>query len=184
MSAVPRTGFSAVARLLHWLMAVMILAMLLIGIGMVASVSDRYELLVSIHRPLGIGILILVAIRLIYRRLHPPPPLPATMPSVMRLAARVSHLLLYGLMLMMPLVGWGMLSAAGYPIVLFGAVQLPPILPQDYAVYGWLRPLHTALAYLLFATFLAHLGAALFHGLIRHDGVLTSMASWRRTAAK
>ncbi len=181
MSTAPQMQFSPVARLLHWAMAVMILAMLLIGIGMVASVSERYELLVSLHRPLGIAILILVVIRFLYRQFNPPPGLPATLPPVLRLAAKASHFLLYGLMLVLPLLGWGMLSAAAYPIVLFGALQLPPILPQNLALYGWLRPLHTELAYLLFATFLAHLAAALFHGAIRRDGVLSSMASWRRT---
>jgi len=175
--------FSGVSRLLHWAMAIAILAMLFIGIGMVASVSERYELLVAVHRPLGIAILILVVIRLVNRLFNPPPALPATMPSMMRLAATASHVLLYALMFALPLVGWGMLSAARYPIVLAGGLQLPPILPHDIALYAWLRPLHTDLAYLLFATFLAHLGAALFHGLIRHDGVLGGMASWRRTIA-
>jgi cytochrome b561 len=173
--------FPIFSRVLHWLMAALILAMLLIGIGMVASVSERYELLVAIHRPLGIAILVLVVIRFLNRLLNPPPPLPVTMPPVMRWAAKASHVLLYALMFIMPLVGWGMLSAARYPIVLYGPLQLPPILPHDPALYAWLRPLHTDLAYLLFATFLAHLGAALFHGLIRRDGVLASMASWRRT---
>jgi cytochrome b561 len=56
---------------------------------------------------------------------------------------------------------------------------LPPILPHDLTLYAWLRDLHTDLAYLFFATFLVHFGAALFHGLIRRDGVLGSMASWR-----
>ena len=87
-------------------------------------------------------------------------------------------------MLAMPLVGWGMLSAARYPIVLYGPLQLPPILPHDLALYAWLRPLHTGLAYLLFATFLAHLSAALSHGLIRRDGVFESMASWRSGTTK
>jgi cytochrome b561 len=171
--------FSPFSRLLHWLMAVMILGMLFIGIGMAASVSQRYELLVSIHKPLGIAILILVIIRFVNRRFNPPPPLPETMPPLMRLAAKASHILLYALMFIQPLVGWGMLSAARYPIVLLGTIRLPPILPHDLALYAWLRPLHTDLAYLLFATFLAHFGAALFHGLIRRDGVLESMASGR-----
>ena len=82
-------------------------------------------------------------------------------------------------MFVLPLVGWGMLSAGGYPIVLFGSLQLPPILPQSAALYGDLRQLHTILAYLLFLTVVVHLAAALFHGLIRRDGVLESMASWR-----
>ena len=57
--------FPIPSRLLHWLMAAMILAMLFIGFGMVATVSKRYEILVSIHRPLGIAILILVVVRLV-----------------------------------------------------------------------------------------------------------------------
>lgn len=183
MMTAEQARFSAVSRVLHWVMAVAILAMLFIGIGMVASVSKRYELLVAIHRPLGIAILVLVVIRFANRRFNPPPALPGTMPWAMRLAATASHVLLYALMFVQPLVGWGMLSAARYPIVLVAGLQLPPILPHDLALYAWLRPLHTDLAYLLFATFLAHLGAALFHGLIRRDGVLGSMASWRRMLA-
>ncbi len=71
------------------------------------------------------------------------------------------------------------LSAARYPIVLYGPLRLPPILPHDLTLYAWLRDFHTVLAYLLFATFLAHFGGALFHGVIRRDGVFGSMASWR-----
>jgi len=75
------------------------------------------------------------------------------------------------------LVGWAMLSAAPYPIVLGGGLHLPPILPQDPVTYTWLRRAHTCLAYALFATIVVHFGAALLHGLIRRDGVLESMAS-------
>lgn len=173
--------FSAFSTVLHWLMALLILAMLFSGIGMAASVSERYKWLVSIHRPLGIAILILVVIRYLNRLANPPPLMPATMTALERFGAKASHLLLYTLMLVLPLVGWGMLSAASYPVVLYGSLQLPPILPHNLAIYAFLRNLHTYLAYLLFATFLAHLGAALLHGLIRQDGVLSSMASWQRT---
>ncbi|MGO8920715.1 MAG: cytochrome b [Stellaceae bacterium] len=175
----PQPRFAAPSRLLHWLMAAMVLAMLFIGVGMAASVSERYGLLVSIHRPLGIAILVLVVIRFANRLIHPPPALPDTLAPLQRLAAKASHLVLYALMLVMPLVGWGMLSAARYPVVLWGPLTLPPILPHDVVLYARLRSLHTFLAYLLFATFLAHFGAALFHGMIRRDGVFESMASWR-----
>jgi cytochrome b561 len=171
--------FAAASRLLHWLMAPMIIAMLFIGVGMAASVSRRYDLLVSIHRPLGIAILVLCVARIINRFINPPPDLPDTVPSLQRFAAKASHILLYALMLVMPLVGWGMLSAARYPVVLYGQVRLPPILPHDLFLYAWLRELHTGLAFLLFATVLVHLGAALYHGLIRRDGVFGSMASWK-----
>lgn len=168
--------FPAFSRLLHWLMAVMILAMLFIGIGMESSLAD-YHWLLSIHRPLGIAILALVAVRLVNRLVSPPPPLPVGMPSYMRLAAHASHLLLYGLMFAVPLVGWAMLSAARYPIILYGTLQLPPILPQNDMLYAALRGAHTVLALALFAVFLVHLAAALAHGFVFRDGVFGSMAS-------
>src|SRR5438105_6648258 len=180
MTTQPR--FAATCRLLHWLMAPMIIAMLFIGAGMAASVSRRYDLLVSIHRPLGIAILVLCVVRIVNRFINPPPDLPDTVPSLQRFAAKASHVLLYALMLVMPLVGWGMLSAARYPIVLYGPLRLPPILPHDLTLYARLRDLHTDLAYLFFATFLAHFAAALYHGLVRRDGVFDSMASWQRSS--
>jgi len=172
--------FTLISRWLHWSMAAMVLVMLFLGIGMAASVSERYRLLVAIHRPLGMAVLVLVAIRLVNRLLHPPPPLPDALPPWQRAAAKASHVLLYALMFIMPLLGWGMLSAARYPIVIFGSVHLPPILPRDPDLYAVLRQLHTDFAYLLFGVFLAHLGAALMHALIRRDGVFESMTSWRR----
>jgi len=177
MTMAQHLRFPIFSRILHWTMAVMVLAMLFIGVGMVASLTD-YHWLVSIHKPLGILILILVAIRLVNRLLHPAPPLPEGVPALQRFAAHASHVVLYALMFALPLVGWGMLSAADYPIVLYGPLELPPILPHDAALYAMLRTAHTVLAFLLFATFIAHFAAALMHALIYRDGVFPSMASW------
>ena len=173
-------AFTLASRVLHWLMAAMILAMLFIGVGMVASLTD-YHWLVDIHRPLGIAILALAALRLLNRLRRPAPPLPADMPVLLKFAAHASHVALYGLMFALPMVGWAMLSAAGYPIVLYGPWTLPPILPHDAGLYAQLRLAHTLLAYALFATFLAHLGAALLHAFIFRDGVFGSMASLKST---
>ncbi len=178
MSATHR--FTPLARLLHWSMALMILAMLFIGTGMIAGEPERYSALVLMHKSVGIAIFTLALLRLLYRLWHPAPPLPADLPGWQRFAAKASQVLLYALMLGLPLVGWAMLSAGDYPVTLYGGLQLPPILPANLALYAGLRGLHAMLAWLLFAIFLLHLGAALFHGLIRRDGVLTSMASWRR----
>jgi cytochrome b561 len=79
----------------------------------------------------------------------------------------------------LPLVGWGMLSAADYPIVLYGPLSLPPILPHDAEIYAVLRTTHTLLAFLLFGTFIAHFSGVMMHALIIHDGVFESMASWK-----
>lgn len=168
--------FNLIARLLHWSMALAILAMLFVGIGMVASVSLR-PTLVSLHRPLGIAILLLVIVRLTNRLRHAPPPLPADLPAIQVFAAKASHWLLYTLMFAMPLVGWSMLSAGGYPVIMFKGFTLPPIAPHDATVYAVLRGAHTWLALLLFATVLMHLAAALFHAWIRRDGVFASMTT-------
>ena len=105
------------------------------------------------------------------------PPLPADLPGWQVLAAKASHLLLYGLMLILPLLGWAMISAAGDPVTLVGAVQLPAIVPANAALFAFLRKAHGYLAYLLFLTVLLHLAAALFHAWVRRDGVLQSMLS-------
>jgi cytochrome b561 len=178
MTMTPHRPFPVFSRILHWTMAVLVLAMLFIGIGMVSSVS-AYHQLVAIHKPLGILVLILVAIRLVNRLINPPPPLPAGMPPWQRFAALGSHVLLYILMFAVPIVGWAMLSAARYPVVLYGALQLPPIMPQNPELFAVLRETHTVLALLLFATFLAHFGAALMHALIFRDEVFPSMTFWR-----
>jgi cytochrome b561 len=174
--------FSLPARILHWLMAVMILAMLFIGVGMVASVSERHDWLLRIHKPLGIAILILAVVRLAVRLRHPPPALPADLPAVQKLAAHASHWLLYILMLAMPLIGWAMLSAGGYPVMLSDSLRLPPIFPANPVAFAVLRHMHGWFAMLLFLTFLAHMGAALYHGLIRRDGVLSSMVRGEKKA--
>jgi len=175
--------FAVQSRILHWLMAAMLLAMLFIGVTMVASLGD-YHWLVAIHRPLGIMILILAAVRLINRKLTTLPPFPPTMSRRERRVASASEKLLYTLMFALPLIGWGMLSAAHYPIVMFGPVHLPPILPVNPTLYTVLRKSHTILAYLLFVTFLAHLSAILFHTLIIRDRLLDRMALWPTRSRK
>jgi cytochrome b561 len=172
-----RTQFTALMRILHWTMAAMVLTMLGIGIAMVTSLAD-YHVLISIHRPLGVAILILVVVRFVVRRLSRLPPFPPTMSLLERRAAEASEYALYALMFALPLVGWGMLSAARYPIVLFGSVHLPFILPHNALLYAILRKTHTVLAYLLFLTILAHFGAILFHTLIARDGMLLRMVPW------
>src|SRR5437899_12378017 len=109
MPAQPR--FPAVSRLLHWTMAVMVLIMLCIGVAMVVSLAD-YHALVSIHRPLGIAILILVVVRFMNRRLNPPPPFPDTMSRLERRAATASALTMYGLMFVLPVGGVVLVSVA------------------------------------------------------------------------
>src|SRR5438874_12531647 len=150
-----RRQFAASSRVLHWTMAAMVLTMLCIGVAMVVSLAN-YHVLLSIHRPLGIAILILVVVRFVNRLLNRPPPFPATMSPAECLAAKASELTMYGLMFVLPLVGWGMLSAARYPIVLYGSVHLPFIFPHNVMLHVLLRKMHTVLSYLFFTSFRSH----------------------------
>ncbi len=171
-----RRRFTVLQRLLHWLMAICILAMLFIGVGMVSTVMPKYLTLVAIHKPLGIAILVLAVIRLVVRLGYGTPSLPADLPGPMKLAARLSHYAFYVLMIGMPLLGWGMLSAAAYPVVLYGGAHLPAILPQSGSMHALLWNAHFYLAFAFFALILLHLAAALFHALVRRDGVFEAMA--------
>ena len=167
--------FTPLQRLLHWVMAICIVAMLFIGVGFASTIAPKYLPLVAVHKTLGIAILVLALIRLAVRIRYGAPPLPASLPQPMRLAASLSHYVLYVLMIGMPLLGWGMLSAAGYPVVLYGNIRLPQILPQSDALHTVLWDAHFYLAFAFYAVILVHLSAAMFHALVLRDGVFESM---------
>ena len=176
--ATDQRQFTVRMRFFHWLTAAMVLATLGIGLAMVASLAS-YHRLISIHRPLGILILSVVVVRYINRRYSTLPPFPATMSPQERSVASASELFLYALLVVQPLVGWGMLSAASYPITLYGSIHVFPILPHNVMLYAALRRAHTVFAYLLLLTFLAHFGAVLFHTSVVRDGTFSRMAPWR-----
>jgi cytochrome b561 len=123
----------------HWLMAAMVLAMLFIGIGLVSMLQPKFLTLIAVHRPLGIAIVLLALFRLGVRlrrgRHRFRPTCRFGKPS----SAKASHYVLYALLIAMPLVGWSMLSAGGYPIVLDGPIHLPKIMPDNDELYAFLR---------------------------------------------
>jgi cytochrome b561 len=172
-----RHRFSPLQRFLHWLMAICILAMLFIGVGMVSTIAPKYLPLISIHKSLGIAILVLALIRLVVRFAYGAPPLPPDLPAPLKLAADLSHYALYALMIAMPLLGWAMLSAGSYPVELYGGIRLPAILPPSDSLHTLLWGAHYYLAFAFFAVVLLHIAAALFHALVRRDGVFQAMAS-------
>jgi len=167
--------FTPLQRGLHWLMAACILTMLFIGVGMASTVAPKYLTLVAIHKPLGIAILVLVLIRLAVRLRFGAPPLPLDLPEPMKLAAHLSHYALYALMIAMPLLGWAELSAADYPVVLWPGVWLPAIAARGDSLHTLLWNAHFYLAFVFFAVILMHIAAALFHALVRRDGVFEAM---------
>ena len=173
---VRRTRFTVPQRLLHWFMAICILSMLFIGIGMISIITPKFLTLIQIHEVLGIIILVLALARLILRLVYGAPALPPNLPLVERLAAESSQFILYALMIGMPLIGWGMLSASSHPVILFAKVQLPPILPVNPTLYTLLRDAHYCFALSFFALILMHFAAMIFHKLVKNDGLFETMA--------
>lgn len=169
--------FNPLQRLLHWVMAVCILAMLFIGVGMLSTVTPKFLPLMETHKSLGVVILVLVLIRLAVRLRYGAPALPKDLPEPMKLAAELSHYVLYALMIAMPLLGLALLFTADYPVVIFGRAWVPQMLPQSDSLHTLFWNAHYYLAFCFFALVLLHIAAALYHALVRRDGVFESMAS-------
>jgi cytochrome b561 len=130
------------------------------------------------HKWAGITILALSALRLLWRLRHPPPP-EAAGPVWQQRAAKITHRLMYLLFFAVPLVGWAYSSAAGVPIVVFGVLPLPDLLPTDKALADSIKPWHGRLAFALAALVLLHVAAGLKHHFIDRDGLLNRMRPGR-----
>lgn len=175
----PATRYTPVAIALHWLLALAIVGALGVGLYMTSLPFSPTRLkLYNWHKWAGVTILVLSALRLLWRLSHRPP---ADLPMLawQAQAAHVTHGLLYALFFAVPLFGWAYSSAAGYPIVWFGVLPLPDFVPKDKALADTLKELHKFAAYGLALLVLAHVGAALKHHFIDRDGLLARMGIGR-----
>src|SRR5215470_1326213 len=174
----PVTGdtYSIPARLLHWLAATAIVIAFFIGLAMLRIASGpTQDSLFFWHESLGTTVLALTALRLAWRAISPAPPLPATVPGWIRAAAPWSHRLLYALMLLQPIIGWLGSSAFGAVVNVFGLFDLPVLLHQDKGLAGVLFLIHKFGAFTLAGLVTLHVGGALFHLVVRRDGVFRRM---------
>jgi cytochrome b561 len=167
--------YTAPAIALHWLLALLILGSLAVGLYMTGLPFSPTRLkLYNWHKWAGVTILLLSALRLLWRLTHrPPTELP--MPAWQQRAAQAAHAALYLLFFAVPLAGWAYSSAAGFPVVLFGVLPLPDFVPVDKELSLLLKPLHQWLAYALAATSVVHVAGALKHHFIDRDGLLQRM---------
>jgi cytochrome b561 len=189
-----RYGLVAIA--LHWLIAAAILAMVVLGLVMVelAPGAAKFELY-QLHKSVGITILALSLVRLGWRLVNPVPPLPAGLRAWEARLARVTHVGLYALMMLLPLSGWMMVSASVWniPTVLYGVVPLPHLpvlatLTDKAPVEQALKSVHGLLALSMMALFALHVAGALKHHLILRDDTLKRMLPgrdlWESPAAR
>lgn len=171
--------FGLVSIFLHWLMALLIVIMLILGYSIAAlppvGADSLKGELIYIHKEIGVLILTLVAFRLIWRLLNVLPELASHIPSWQKVGARTVHIALYGFMFALPLSGWAMSSAAGFSVSYFGLFDLPSIVAPNREKAQLFLEIHEWLAFGLIATLVLHTGAAIFHHFINKDDTLKKM---------
>ncbi|MEM9622683.1 MAG: YceI family protein [Pseudomonadota bacterium] len=169
------------AKLLHWLVAAMIVLQFVLAELAEMAAAESAQLaqlaLLANHKSVGITILGLALLRLLWRHLYPPPPLPAAMPAWQITLSQISHWSLYVLLISLPISGWLMSSATAYSVSWFNLVTLPDLVPVSERLEAILKSIHEWLAVGLFSLALLHIAAAAKHALVDKDGVLTRMSS-------
>jgi len=170
--------YNAPARALHWITVLAMVAQIVLGIW-ITTFEPKDEsfkfLLYNIHENIGFTLLTLTLYRLWYRRTHPPAPLPADLPAMMRFIAHANHAALYLALIGMPILGVLATSAWGFPFKWLGILPIPSPFGKNEALAPIFSQFHFIGAWLFVIAILGHVGGALFHGFIRRDGVLQRM---------
>ena len=170
-----------VSQFLHWLIVVLLIVQVTLG-----SLADDAPLakklaLLAWHKSVGITVLGLAIVRLLWRWLNPTPELPNTLKPYERVLASVTHAALYILLFAMPLSGWLMSSARGFPVSWFKLVQLPDLVPKNKPLYDAMLQTHHAFAVVLYTIVFLHVGAALKHHFMLKDDVLKRMLPFTKS---
>jgi cytochrome b561 len=174
--------WGAVSQFFHWLIVVLIIVQVTL-----ATMADDLPLgmrklaLLARHKSVGITILGLVVLRLLWRWANPTPPLPSTLKPYERVLAIITHAGLYTLLFALPLTGWMMSSARGFPVSWFGFIQLPDLVPKNKALYDAFLATHQSLTWVLYLVVALHVLAALKHHFMMKDDILRRMLPFTRT---
>lgn len=169
--------YGSVAKLLHWIIALFIIAILAIG-SLMGSIENNKiaDVLYSIHKSMGLTVLALMLIRVLWRFINPQPSIGNHIPKWQRGAAKASHFLLYALFVAMPINGWIMSTAAGHIPNYFWLFQLPaPGISHNKPFAHLNGDIHYILAWTVFAFIMLHIAAAIKHHVINKDNVLMRM---------
>jgi cytochrome b561 len=174
--------YDRVARTGHWLVAALTVVAVLLGwvIAGTPRNTPQRDLVLLLHRSLGLTILAAVVFRAGWRWRHPAPPLPPAFARVERVLARSTHFMLYVILIVIPLAGYLNAAAAGHAVSLFGILWIPPCLPENDRVSQAAIAVHLIGQYILYLFVGLHTAGALYHGVIRRDGILDRMLPARR----
>jgi cytochrome b561 len=173
--------WGAVAQTFHWVIVVLLVIQVTLAEMADDLPAGMHKLtLLARHKSVGITLLALVILRLAWRAVNEHPALPGNLKPYERNLARLTHLALYVLLFAMPLTGWTMSSARGFPVSWFGFFTLPDLVPKSRPLYEALVMTHHTLAWFLFAVVALHVAGALKHHFVHKDDVLRRMLPFTR----
>lgn len=171
-----------ISQLLHWVIVALIAVQAALGLsGRLLPLGVEKLALLARHKSIGITILGLATLRLLWRWLNPTPPLPSNLKPHERFLAHFTHAALYVLLFAMPITGWIMSSARGFPVSWFNLYQLPDLVPKSATLYDAMVTAHAALAIALALTVALHIAGALKHHFVLKDDTLRRMLPFGRT---
>jgi cytochrome b561 len=175
-------AYGSVAKFLHWSIVLLIVPQYFLAdiADELPEGSQRASELISLHKSIGLTVLLLAVLRLLWKLLNRPHPTPIDGVMWQRKAATVGHFILYVLIFLQPLSGWAQSSAMGYPVSLFGWVSFPALVPKDKALHETLEELHEFFFYALLVVAVVHIVAAVYHHRVLKDSTLRRMLPFSR----
>ena len=174
MTAEALVKYNGIARALHWLIALGIIAALILGLNHDAWKTTPW--MPGVHKSLGMTVLALSLVRLGWRFTHTPPALPSSMPGWQAALAKATHWLFYIMMIGVPLSGWTFSSSGPYPLNWFGLFDIPKLaVEKGSALAEATHEGHEIMGKLLIPLLALHIFAAFYHHFRLKDGVLRRM---------
>lgn len=158
-------GYGTFAKFLHWGMALMVLTLITVGTymaGLDKADPSKMEI-VSLHKSFGVIFMQLAILRVIWSRINNSPKLPNVLATWEKLLSKTVTGSLYLLMLAIPFSGYAMTNLFGYPVNLFGLVDLPVLFSKNPEMGALAKQAHFLLVYALIAALFAHIAGALKH---------------------
>jgi cytochrome b561 len=177
MSASPEQTYSATTRVLHWLIALLIIDLIFLGwyLADLSYFDKGYNLTLTIHKSVGMFALALAGAKILWAFLSPAPAFVDTIKPWDRVAAQTTHLVLYVMMVVIPVTGYAISTSAGSPVAFFDLFDIPAVLPKSEGLRDLAVELHYYLSYGTAILVAIHALGALKHQFIDQDGTLSRM---------
>jgi cytochrome b561 len=175
-------NYDGISQTLHWLVAALAVTVVALGwaIAGASRNTPQRDLILLLHRSVGLTILAAMVFRTGWRWHRPPPPLPAVLVRSEIALARLTHFALYLFLILMPLAGYLDSAAAGHAVNFFGVVSIPPLLPENDRLSQVAIAIHLVAQYPLYLFIALHIAGVLLHGAIRRDGIVERILPIRR----